>query len=84
MSEINKTFDLSTLTQLRISKGYTQNDISMLTGIPEKHIKDIEKGKEAPSILELIQITQSLGFELKLSIINKFTFESKDILLLKK
>ena len=80
----NTSFDISGLVKLRINKGYTQYDVSIMTGIPEKHISKIEQGKVIPNIIEIIQITESLGLELKLSVINKFTYETKEISLRKK
>ena len=76
---LKKEFNLSSLATLRTDKGYTKNDISIMTGISKKNIRKIEKGKLTPSFNELIKITQSLGFDLKLSVINKFTYETKEI-----
>lgn len=76
MSTIKKTkqqiIDLSGISKLRTKKGYTQSDLSVLTGIKERRIREIEQGVVDPSMLEVINITKSLGLDLKLSISGKF------------
>lgn len=67
----NQILDLSGIAKLRIKRGYTQQDLSLMTKISEKRIREIERGLVDPSMMEIIQITEALGLELKLSIINK-------------
>jgi len=73
--------DLSFLSKLRTQKGYSQYELSLITGIKEKRIKKIEASKINPTTLELIQITKSLGFDIKISSINPNTiFHSEEII----
>lgn len=71
-SEKIKTLDLSGIAKLRIKKGYTQKHLSLMTKISEKRIRQIEMGFGNTSMIEVIKITEALGLELKLSIINKY------------
>ncbi len=47
----------------------TQNDLSEISGISVRSLKDIETGKGNPTILQILKILNSLG--LKLNIIAK-------------
>lgn len=52
----------SWITQLRIEKGLSKNQLSKLTGIDRKYLNDIESGNHSFSIDIIAKLSHALSF----------------------
>ena len=57
------------LIRLRTEKGYTQKELSAITGIRQSNISRIENGTAMPTIKTINTIAKSLGMRLKLEFV---------------
>lgn len=57
------------LIRLRTEKGYTQKELSAITGIRQSNISRIENGTALPTIKTINTIAKSLGMRLKLEFV---------------
>lgn len=55
------------ISKFRKDKGYTQEELAILSKVKKSHLANIERGKTIPRIDEVIRITKALGLDLKLS-----------------
>lgn len=69
--------NLSVISKLRINKGYSQEEFSILTGLTKNYISKIENNKANPRLSEILIIADVLGVDLKLSSKFNFLFEEK-------
>lgn len=54
-------FDLSKIKDARKAKGYKQEYLAHLTGIPQSTLSRIESGSRSPSLEELNKLIKALG-----------------------
>lgn len=52
------------IKQYRVLKGVSQEELSKLTGITQKHISNIEIGLKSPTVSTLERIVQALDIEM--------------------
>lgn len=57
-----KTFGIF-LKNLRIDKGFTLQKFSEETGITTAQLRNIEKGRNKPSVMSLTKIAKSLNYD---------------------
>lgn len=55
----------SRLRRIRESRSYTQEEIAELLGIPRSSVVQIESGNRSVDSLELMKLSEELGFEPK-------------------
>ena len=67
----------SRLRRIRESRSYTQEEIAALLGIPRSSIVQIESGNRSVDSLELMKLSEELGFEPKDLFAEEFS-EQKD------
>lgn len=53
------------LRDIRISKGYSLDKLSRMTGISKSHLNYIEKNEKEPSLSMAIRISQALGIKIE-------------------
>lgn len=64
----NATLVLGTnLYNARLTKGFTQKELSSLTGIPQPTISQLEKGKLNPSVKTISKLADALDKKLVVS-----------------
>jgi transcriptional regulator with XRE-family HTH domain len=52
------------LTILRVVRGWTQNDLSKASQVPNSSISDYERGKKVPTLKTLDRLTAAMGFSI--------------------
>ena len=57
----SKMFDLSKIKEARKAKGYKQEYLAHLTGIPQSTLSRIENGSRSPSLDEVSVLLEVLG-----------------------
>jgi transcriptional regulator with XRE-family HTH domain len=65
-------FDLSKIKEARKAKGYKQEHLAHLTGIPQSTLSRIENGSKSPSLDEFSLLLEALG--LSPQMLMKFDF----------
>jgi transcriptional regulator with XRE-family HTH domain len=47
--------------RLRLSRGFTQERFSELSGFTQQYISDLERGRRNPTVVTLFELAQALG-----------------------
>lgn len=63
------------LMKLRKSKGYTQEDLAKFLEIPRSSVAQMELGNRSISVLELVRLSETLGFSLDKFLANGYAAE---------
>ena len=71
------------IQQLRKTKGLTQEELAIKLNISDRHLRNIERGEEAPSIDLLVEIMETFNTTLDYLIVGK-TPSEKEVQLRKK
>ena len=53
------------LQRLRREKGYSQEDLSVRSGVHQTYLSDVERGKRNPTVLVLDRIARALSADLE-------------------
>lgn len=67
--------ELKGLKKVRVEKGYTQQKLSEISGVPKRTIQDWEAGKRNPKIDGLKRIAEVLGVDVGSLKVEKSTQE---------
>lgn len=62
---------ISQLVTKRKEKNMTQNDVSIITGIQRPNISRLEGGSYNPTIDMLVRIADSIGCDVKITLVDK-------------
>lgn len=63
----------------RIHQKITMEELSLKSGVSQKHISNIENQKVVPTLETLIKLARSIGFEINVSIETRDSPNSKKI-----
>lgn len=69
--EAKQRIALREMKELREKYGYSQNTLSIKSGIPRSTISKIETGKRNVSIEKLVQIADALGRDLEIRFVRR-------------
>lgn len=72
------------IQQLRKTKGLTQEELAIKLNISDRHLRNIERGEEAPSIDLLVEIMETFNTTLDYLIVGKTPSEKEEQLQKKK
>ena len=56
------------IKQERMAQHLTMNEVSLKSGVSQKHISNIENGKVVPTMETLEKLARALGFEIALEV----------------
>lgn len=56
------------LTSIRVKNKITMDELSLITGVSQKHISNIENHKATPTVETLNKIANGLGVDIQLTI----------------
>lgn len=69
---------VSRIKKERIQQKVTMEELSLKSGVSQKHISNIENGKAVPTVETLEKLTQVLGFDIALHLkVHKAAREKK-------
>ena len=66
------------IQQLRKTKGLTQEELAIKLNISDRHLRNIERGEEAPSIDLLVEIMETFNTTLDYLIVRKTPSEKEE------
>lgn len=66
------------IQQLRKTKGLTQEELAIKLNISDRHLRNIERGEEAPSIDLLVEIMETFNTTLDYLIVGKTPSEKEE------
>ena len=72
------------IQQLRKAKGMTQEELAIKLNISDRHLRNLERGEEAPSIDLLVEIMESFNTTLDYLIVGKTPSEKEELMNKKK
>lgn len=81
-NNFRKNLGLS-IRKIRMNKGFTQESLSLESGVSRSHIAMIEAGKRDITVSSLFKISRALGVNLseifKFDDVEKFTFDIEEL-----
>ena len=81
-NNFRKNLGLS-IRKIRMNKGFTQESLSLESGVSRSHIAMIEAGKRDITVSSLFKISRALGINLseifKFDDVEKFTFDIEEL-----